>query len=332
MQEEKTMLPALTSLPMQSITEPVIKAYFNTELVKRGFVAVVNGINNLHPDKENLTDCYAKIKAAQKLSTSLDDFRKKNDPFYEKTKLFKKCMDELLDQISNAIASKMPEIKSVNDAIAAEKHKASAEKQRIETILAAITTFINNATNFITAAQSEDDIVKIQKRIGSEKSRDGFYGEYITDLREKCDALTPLINSRKENIKKGRQIMIDIGKAIEEKDDEKAAELRSELELMEIRMEENTLRLQEKAFEQALTMPDVIVAEPTNDTISGRNYWRYEVTDINMLLKKHPNLVNLVPNTDAIDELLREKRVSGELKGKTELEMPGLKFFIKNYL
>ena len=108
-----------------------------------------------------------------------------------------------------------------------------------------MTQFINNCTQFIATATTDKQITAIQKRIGSEKSREGFYSEFLDEFKSKCAVLDPLIKERKEYIKKMDELSAAALKAAEEKDPEAAADIKEQQEQLENDMEENILRLQE---------------------------------------------------------------------------------------
>jgi len=97
-------------------------------------------------------------------------------------------------------------------------------------------------------------------------------------------------------------------------------------------MEENILRLQEKAFEQVLNDTPIVVAEPAGEVLKGRNYWRWELVEPDKVYKKHPELVTIEPNKEAIEKYLSENRLQWNKEGKHEVMYDGIKFFIKKML
>ena len=70
---------------------------------------------------------------------------------------------------------------------------------RVDNIVSTMTLFINNCTQFITTATTDKQITAIQKRIGSEESREGFYSEFLDEFKQKCAALDPLIKESWNN-------------------------------------------------------------------------------------------------------------------------------------
>jgi hypothetical protein len=330
--EENKMLPVQLTLAPQQLSKSVLVAFFNRELVKKQYQKILQGLQNTKPDAKNLLASQQVLKSGNKFLKEWEVFRKViSDPYKDAQKLIIQISEELVKPIETELDVLAAEIKTVDAQVSADLAREAAEKNRIETIQAAMNTFINNATMFITTATTDTQIVNIQKRIGSEKSRDNFYQEFLTEFKTKCDALTPLINERKGVIKKGKELLLEQEQALKKGDAERAAEIKEDLEIIETEMEENTLRMQEEAFNQA-SSNEVIVAESMIEGAKGRHLWRWELVDINLLYKKNPELVLLVPNKEAIDKFLSQNREQWKSDGITEKKMNGIKFFVQKYI
>jgi hypothetical protein len=326
-------LPAKLNLPPEQLTEAAIKSFFQIEINRKDYQQVLQGIDAIVPTKENLVESNTKINAAENVCKQLNEFATETGSPYHKThKLILKVMKEFLEPILTKVASKKAEIKTKNDELLADLAAQAAEQARIDNIKTTMTTFINNCTQFITLATTGKQIVNIQKRIGTEKSKKSFYAEFYDELVAKCDALTPLINERKEYIRKQDELSAAAETALKNDDAEAAAEIKEQQEQLESDMEENVLRLQEEAFNQISSDIPVIVAEPTGEALSGRNYWRWEILDAKKAFKKHEDWINLEPNKEVLDKFMAENREQWKKDGKTEFVLDGIKFFIKKYL
>lgn len=327
--EENKHLPATLHLPPQQVTKPTVQALFNTEVVRRNYKKILQAAGEIKPAKDNLKDAYNRLKDLEAFIKEMEDYRKAlSDPYFKAQKDIKGTFDEFMQPILSEVQSYKAAIKIVNDELSAELAAAAVERNRVLKINEAITNFINGATRQIADAKDDGELVVIQKRIGSEKSRTNFYMEYIDEFKTKCDALTPLINQRKETIRKGFQLAKDQAQALIDGDIDKAAEIRAELEILDLSMEENVLRIQETAFAQAATT-EVAVAETMVETIKGRNFWRWRVDDMKTLYKKMPHLVDLVPNKEAIEAVLAENKKQWNEADQKEVTMNGLTFFIQ---
>lgn len=325
--EENKNLPAVLQLPPQQVTKPTVQALFNTELVRRNYRKILQAAVEIKPSKDNLKDAYSRLKDLEGFAKDMENYRKAvSDPYFKAQKDIKSTFDEIMQPILAEVELLKAGIKTVNDQLSAELAAAAVEKNRVIKINEAVTNFINTTTRQIADAKNDSELVVIQKRIGSEKSRTGFYMEMIDDFRLKCDALTPLINQRKETIRRGFQLLNEQREAIASGNIERASDIKDELEILDIRMEENVLRIQQTAYEQAAAT-DVIVADPMIDTIKGRSLWKWRVDDMKLLYKKNPELVQLTPNKEAIEAVLAENKKKWNDDGEESITINGLTFY-----
>ncbi len=97
---------------------------------------------------------------------------------------------------------------------------------------------------------------------------------------------------------------------------------------------ENSIRLQEKAFEQSMNMSQVEVGQPELNVTKGKtNRWKWRVNDIDFLKKKFPQFTLTVPNDEAIEVFMKEQRESGLFKTEeTEITVNGITFYKEKYL
>lgn len=319
MEEIKANLPE----DAKKITVPVVKSVFNLELAAKNYQKLLQQAEGIVFTKENLNEDYSCLKELRGMVTFLKDSKEaKKRPHLDANSNIEDAYKEVLAPIKEILDRKLEEFKKVNDNVKAENAKIEQEKQRQAEIQQKITAFINETTASITNALTDAEIVSIQKAIGSEKSRSTYYAEYLSDLKTACDNLTPLVNERKEVIRKADKLKGDL----ESEDIIKATKAKQELEDLEIEMQENTIRIQEKAFEQAANIP-VVIGESTTDAIKGRTNWKWEVVDIDLLHKKMKHLTEIVPDKDAINDLLKTKKADGSLKGKTEDLFFGIRFY-----
>lgn len=333
MSEEKNNLPVKLNLPPEQLTEQVVKAYYNGQVLRKDYQQTLQGLDNIITTKDNLPQCNEKIKSVNKVINELLEFAKATGTAYFKAhRSLLKGMNDVLEPILAKVTVIEAAMKARNNELLADLAKAQAEQARIYNIKNTMVTFINNCTAFIGTATTDKAIANVQMRIGTEKSRTGFYAEFHTELLEKCNALTELINERKGQIRKDKSLAEEEKKAIESGDSETASDIREQREQLESDMEENILRLQEKAFEQISNDEKIYVPEPAGEALKGRNYWRWEILDILKVYKKQPELVLLEPNKEAIDKLMAEKRDEWSKENKKEVVIDGIKFFIKKYL
>lgn len=331
---EQDNAPVLLSLPPANINEELLKAFFRKEIAQSVYQSALQKVSDIHPDINNLSSCYQDLKEAEAAVKKFDNNATQwAMPYYNIHKLIKKVSKEVSDPLMNMIKEKKQEIEGVNNIVIADTIKKTLEQSRVNKIKNSMTLFINSCTMGITSATTDTQIVEIQKRIGSEKSRVSFYEEFIIEFFAKCDALTPIINNRKKQIRSLNEINKTYQKAIDENDVEKLPILRYKKEKLENEMEETTLRLQEEAFNQIANEVPVTAGEPVGEVLSGNNRWRWEVLDIQKLYKKHPELVELVPNKTTIGEYIAAHKSEWKESQNIDITISdAIKFFIKKYL
>lgn len=333
--EEKNNLPALRGIPPDKITKQNIIALFNTEKVRLGYNQMLQVLNSLVITKDTLKSDYPELKEADKFIKTITDWRKQQaKPFNDVDALFLEVSKEIIEPISVAIASLKVQVRSASEANAAEIAQAKKEQDKQNLIVKTIGEFINKITADITLATTDSQIVSIQKRIGSEKARTGFYEGFIDELRAKCDALNSTINTQKEKIRDLEKLKTEFEDAIKGNDDQKAAKIKDKIELTNADLVENSIRLQEKAFEQSLDITNAIVGQPELNVVAGkRNIWRWRVDDVCFLHKKYPQFTKVVTNDEAIEEFMKEQREAGLFKTEEiELKVNGITFFKQKYL
>jgi len=90
------------------------------------------------------------------------------------------------------------------------------------------------------------------------------------------------------------------------------------------------INVQEKAIFMA-SQPDIVEVESVVSEAPRprRQSWEWKITDIQLLAKKMPHLVKIMPEEDKINELLKSKKTDGSLDGKEEENYFGITFFIQ---
>jgi hypothetical protein len=319
---EQTQLP---SNPAQ-VTKALAKASFSMEAARLNYQVVLQSIEDIQWTRENIDqDLLAPAKeVAAKLTEKKD---KDKRPFIDAGKVIQTEYNDLFNPINDAISRKANERKKLADDLQKEADNAARENERISGINSAIVSFISNMSNEITLAQTDKQIASLEMRIGSEMNRKNIYNEFLPTLKEQCDSLKPLIKKQKEYVRTLAELEKQQGAAIATGNEEKAVELQEKAEALKEVVEENKLRIQEEAYKQAGNT-GIVVGEPTVMAPKAtRTTWKWRVDNVKELYKKQPDLVDLIPNKEKIDEILRQKREDGSLDGKREETINGIVFY-----
>lgn len=320
-----------SKLPMRPlpVTKEGVIAKVTPELTKLRYQDLLKVLVDLRADPNNLAAVQEKVKEAKKIQKAIDLLRKQETkPHYDNIESVNNGFNSFLEPLEGEINRLVKGLDTVNAQVKAEEKVRQAEVSRVSSVRAALESFINNTTRAISAARTDDEIVRVQKLIGTEKSRKGFYGDLMPELEKACDKLTPQINEQKDDIRKMANLSKKGAEAIIGGDLQTATEIKEQQEILDYKLTENVIRLQETAFEVSAAIEAPIV-EVASQSIRGRRLWRWRVDDIKKLAKAHPELVKQEPDGDAIEALLSQKREDGSLKDKEELPYDGLTFYLK---
>lgn len=257
-------------LAPQQITKELIQSKFNHHLGLRNYTKLVQAAQSLTFTKDNLSADYPALKELTALVKELSEMKKElKEPYMAAGKNIETVFKEISEPLEAILEQKKGELKVANDAALQEKRLIEQENARRASIVAQISTFINQVTKDVALAETDVEITRIQKLIGSEKARKGYYQEYHGDFVAKCAALDEPIREKKEFIRQKTENDLKLKKAIDDGDSQKAAELKGKQELLEQKTLESSIVLQEKAFQQNLEIQEV-VAEPIIETVKPK--------------------------------------------------------------
>ncbi len=280
---------------------------------------LLDSISAIHWTEENINqDLLAPARIAL---TQLKDFKDRGKrPHLDANAAYENAYKQVSTVIFQAAEAKANEKKALAQKIEREQAKIKAELARIEEIKAFINKFITDTASKVLQCNSDNEIVAIEKNIGGQLSRKGFFQEFYTEFHEKLAPVRELIASRKEILREKARLSAN-QKATEEQIAEKAEDL--EIGLMQNQVEMHDVI--EKSYIQGSDYHVGLSTAPV--VVPARRQWKFEVTDLEALHKKHPELVTVQPNEAAIRQLLSDYRKNGELKDGIDINLPGLRFF-----
>lgn len=333
--EQSNNLPAhLRSVPPEKITKQNIIALFNTETIRWNYNKMLQGLKGMRITKDNLQSEYPEFKEADKFVKTITEWRKQQaKPFNDVDALFLEVSKEIIEPISEVLTTLKAQVKSASEANAAEIAQAKREQAKKDLIAVTMGQFINKITADITLATTDEEIASIQMLMGTEKSKKTFYADYYQELVDKCEALNPTINEQKQKIRDLKKFNAQFEQAVSNNDDKKASEIKEQIELTTHGLVENSIRLQERAFEQSLTISQVQVGQPEVNIAKGKTTrWKWKVENIDMLHKRYPQYTRIIPNNETIDELMKEQRILGSFNtDHDEILVSGITFYKEKY-
>lgn len=320
------MEQVLTERTATTITNAIVKADFNIELSRLKYQEMIQYVENIVWDRENVhKDMLAEAKlVAKKLSDKKDEMKR---PYIDAGKIIQEEFNNLYNPLIEVINRKVSEKRIIAEKIQKENDIAAAEAERIGAINERILNFIVNITNEITESDDAATIVNIEKRIGSETARTGVYMEFIPLLKQKCNEIKPLISRQKDFIRSLKKIESEKQVSIKSGDENSVLAAMESAQDLRSTIDENKILIQEKAL-NVVESANVVVATPTTPYVrASRTWWTWEVKDVSELYKKQPDMVELVPNKNKIDEFMKRLKEDGTLEDKKEVVINGVRYY-----
>lgn len=307
------------------IKYPIVKSSFDLEASRLNYQELLQSVSGLQVTRENVNEDITKdARNALKALTDAKDAQSAEPLQWHKDimEAFKSLYQPLKEGVDRVLADKKVLSLKIQD----EAKVQMAEQNRINIAKSAIVNFVNRVAVFISQANTDSDIVAIEKAIGLEKTKKTVYQEFLPDLVTQCDGLRPQIKTQKETVRELQKVVEQEKIALETGDEVAAAQLRGKKEYYEQVIQETGIRIHETAFEQASTI-DIVAPEVMDTAPKGRTNWKWRVDDIKTLQKKMPHLVKIVPNEEAIDLLLKTKKADGTLSWKDAENWNGITFY-----
>lgn len=307
--------------PLQSID--LTKAELQLALSKEGlaYQTLLQECENVTFTRDNLNDERTALVSLRKVKSKLEAAK---NPYTEKWAAWNSARKSLVDPVVELLTKKEGEYKKIAAELAEEARKAEAEKQRKAGILSEIDNFFIAQSQAIAAATTPEELVRIEKLIGSHKANAARYGEYLPLMAEKAANLTDLIKSQKEALRKLEALKTAEKAAEATGDDQAVLDSREAQEQVAAQIEEKRTTVQEVSISMATAseITEVEVIAPTAPK-PRRTSWKFEVTDIKAAQKA--GLTVTLVDENKVSELLAEKR-----KTDNECTENGIRYY-KHY-
>lgn len=292
--------------PLQSLE--ITKAELQLSLSKEGlaYQQLLQECENVVFNRDNLNEERTALVNLRKVKSKLEGF---DNPFTERWKNWNSAKKSLVEPVSELLARKEGEYRKIAAELAEEARKAEAEKQRKAAILSEIDNFFIAQSQAIANATDPQELVRIEKLIGSHKSA-ARYGEFLPLMAQKAQILAELIRTAKDAIKKIAELRAKESLAEASGDDQAILDSREAQEQLLAKISEIGEVVQTEAINMAVNSG---VVEPEILTPAApkprRTSFRYEILDEKLAAKA--GLMKLVPDEEKIDVILAGKRKDG---------------------
>lgn len=275
--------------------------------------------------KENLNADQVVLKTLRTVKKKLEDVE---NPYTESWKGFNQVKKELVDPIVALLTKKEGEYKKLAKEVEEEKARIAQDNARKAAIQQTITDFILTQSQAIAAATTPEEIVAIEKLIGSNKGATNRYQEFLPEFCQRADDLLPLIKAQKEAIKKLADLKKKEEEARKSGDDEAVLQHMEAQEEITGKIEEGKITVQEAAINQAANTSVVVAQEVAPEAPkSRRTVWKAEIVDMEQAVKKSRHLLDITLNSGKVSDSIKTLKESGVFEGKTEHVVNGVRYF-----
>jgi hypothetical protein len=304
----------------QNLSVEVLKGKILLEANAANYQKLLQGIEDISFDKNDLKADQPDLVALSAIEKRIKAIK---NPHTEAWKQWNKVYADILDPITTGLNGKRNEFAKLAVEIKNEQIKVDNENTRIASIK---TTIQNKSIEFsqkIASCENVNELVLIEKNIGSEKNRKNIYQEFTSELIEELDKLRPLITKQKEAIKK----LSFLEEKSETSSDKELMQIEEEKDSVKNEMEFNKTKVQQQVLSQAVSNAGYVNVESTVVAPKAkRTTWEYEIYDFKTFSKYYPEFVKCEANEAAIKLYLRDLKEKKEIRHQT---MFGLKIYQK---
>lgn len=319
------------------VTYEIVEARFRTELTRLQYETALQALTSYQITEDNIAEAQNKLVRAKRFLTKFDDIKTKGkEQALAETRMWDKAFNSLKKPLEDEIAVKQKKLNEVAAEQARKKKEADDEEARKNGIKTAIDNFIIDQSQAIAGCTKREELVTIEKMIGSHKGAKTRYAEFLPDLITRSEALTILIKEQKQTIEHLEQLEKDKKVAEEKGDDGALIALEDKKDELIGKIEETKVIVQETAINQAVKGESVEIARPHFNTIGARRTtWKA------MLVKKpegsldqkelekafKAGLLKCEIDPEKTRTVLDTLKSSGSLKDKTEIIVNGIRYY-----
>lgn len=305
-----------------------LKAQFGIELTKKygNYQKTLDELKKVVISEDNIEEVQKLMKGINSFLKSSDDLRKEmKEPFFRQGK----AIDEVYKEFSTPIETIKVQIQlKLNEVAAAKARKIELDRQRLmkeQQIRETINNFILDNSVKIASADSNEQLISLERLINLEKANKSKYGDLLPLLIERCNELNSKLAEQKVLVKQKEELLKQQEKAKEAGDDDRLNELKQKELEIENQIADNTVTVQEQAANAIISGTNEL--DELDEVKARRTVWKAEIQDAKEIMKKAPQMLDISLNTEKIREAIATLKDSGVFKGKTEIIVNGIRYF-----
>lgn len=216
----------------------------------------------------------------------------------------------------------------LNLAILKKKEDQAKEEKRVKDIQDGMAANVTNFSVKIADCKTNEQLLAVERLINLEKGRKEKYQEFLPEMVEKLNTLTPLLTSQKENIKELDKLNVAEAQAIQSGDAEAAAVIAEKKEEIDYKVQETKVNVTETAIRTTNVQsayPSVSVVLP--DVKVSRRQWKAELVKGEEAKALKAGLLDVELNPRTWRSVLETLKETGVLKDKKEYTLNGVRYF-----
>lgn len=312
------------------VTKESVEAKLISEVTKRSFQELIEKAKNAVIDEQTISTSYEVFKRLGDIFNYLEgQLKLDNKPEKDIIDARKSAYDVYLKPLKELFEKFEPVFTEVNGRLLADDADRERQLEKTNSIMQRHIDFVKDTVQSIVIAPDNKELVRIQKNVGSEKSKSKFYGSYKDKIDKTCDTLLALIEGRKGLLKERAILLKEQSKWEDANDIVKLTEIKSSLELLELRYRENVEIIADSAYSEISGIV-LSISETESSAISPRLHrWSWRIENPDLLYKKRPNLVTIEGNAKNINALIAEKK--DELNKEVDNVFDGLILYYKQF-
>lgn len=320
---------------MSTVTTPNLPApivgKFNLALTESKFQALADEARNLVFNEDNIDTIKEFLEKVRKVERSIEATHKDGKAeALEVGRQWDAGKNTFLQTVGDI--KQLPQVKYTElcNAIADRKRKQQEELARKQRIKDGIETNAISFAKKIADCKTSKELTDIERVSNLEKTRKDKYEEFLEQATTRYTELNKLLAEQKVIVKELEENARKQEDAKKQNDDEALLKLQQEQEKKEAQIEENKINVQEVVINQSISAASVEEVPEVIPTVSARRTtWEFEVINEKEVMKKSPELIIFSLDKEKVKANLKVLKDSGQLEGKTEIVINGLRYFEK---
>lgn len=281
---------------------------------------------NLVYNEDNLAEIKNFIDGCKSAEKIVEDERVKlKEPFLQGSRNVDAGAKLLSSELAAVKLKANVQYQKLCDEVARKQREAAAEQLRVDGIRKQMNDFKTTYAVKISDAKTSQELVSIERLINLETGNKNKYAEFLEEFRTGCEPIRSLITAQKETVRKLEELERQALQAAENGSDEQVLEFMEQKEVLEAKIAEKAINIQEEAVSQA--------SQPTESATviiplipkGGRLFYGWDLVDIKAATKK--GWTKTILDDELVNQFFKENK--DKIVDEVGITEGGVRFFVK---